>query len=350
MQIAQRSTSVASLTSTAYTYPTLDRWFFSRTADCGTWTMSQSTDTPTGQGFANSLKLDCTTTASVSGASTDLRIIQKFEGQNLQYLKYGSANAQSTTLSFWVKSTKTGTFIAELNSKDTRSISKSYTVSVSNTWEFKTITFAGDVSGVIDNDNSDELQVIFWLVAGTDFTSGTLNTSWGSMTNANRAVNQVNIGDNTANDWLITGVQLEAGSQASGFEFMPIDVNLGRCQRYFEKLYNLTTVPADGATNYTNGGAAGEASWTSFETNQIGSGTRFKVEKRTTPTITLFRSSDIATAGATAYYNDSNAWTAVTSPTVAVQDSLGFYIRSSMTSTKGRSYLFAGGWTASAEL
>jgi len=235
MSLAQRSTSEASLTSTAYTYPTLDRWFFTRTADCGTWTMSQSTDVPSGYGFATSLKLDCTATASVSGASTDLRIIQKFEGQNLQYLKYGSANAQSTTLSFWVKSTKTGTFIAELNSKDTRSISKSYTVSVSNTWEYKTITFAGDVSGVIDNDNSEELQVIFWLVAGTTFTSGTLNTSWGSMTNANRAVGQVNIGDNTANDFLITGVQLEAGTTASDFEFLPYDVNLLRCQRYYNK-------------------------------------------------------------------------------------------------------------------
>ena len=236
MQIAQRSTSVASLTSTAYTYETLDRWFFSRTADCGTWTMSQSTDVPSGEGFAKSLKLDCTATASVSDASTDLRIIQKFEGQNLQYLKYGSANAQSKTLSFWVKSTKTGTFIVELNSKDTRSISKSYTVSVSNTWEYKTITFAGDVSGVIDNDNSEELSAIFWLVAGSTFTSGTLNTSWGSMTNANRAVGQVNIGDSTSNDWLITGVQLEAGTSATDFEFLPIDVSLGRCQRYYQIL------------------------------------------------------------------------------------------------------------------
>jgi len=137
---------------------------------------------------------------------------------------------------------------------------------------------------------------------------------------------------------------------STDFEFLPIDVSLARCLRYFEKLYNLTTVPADGATNYTNGGAAGEASWTCLETNNIRSGTRFKVEKRTTPTITLFRGAAIATAGVPAYYNDSNAWTAATSPTVAVQDSLGFYISSAVTSTKGRSYLFEGGWTANAEL
>jgi len=272
MQIAQRSTSVASLTSTAYTYPTLDRWFFSRTADCGTWTMSQSTDVPSGYGFANSLKLDCTATASVSGASTDLRIMQKFEGQNLQYLKYGSANAQSTTLSFWVKSTKTGTFIAELNSKDTRSISKSYTVSVSNTWEYKTITFAGDVSGVIDNDNSEELTIIFWLVAGTTFTSGTLNTSWGSMTNANRAVGQVNIGDNTANDFLITGIQLEAGTSATDFEFLPIDVSFDRCLRYYEQLGVGSFAMANDTTSF----------WTSFN---------FRKRKRGNPTASLLTQS-----------------------------------------------------------
>ena len=277
MQIAQRSTSVASLTSTAYTYETLDRWFFSRTADCGTWTMSQSTDVPSGEGFAKSLKLDCTATASVSGASTDLRIIQKFEGQNLQYLKYGTANAQSKTLSFWVKSTKTGTFIVELNSKDTRSISKSYTVNTTNTWEKKTITFSGDTSGVIDNDNSEELSAIFWLVAGSTFSSGTLNTSWGSMTNANRAVGQVNIGDNTSNDWLITGVQLEAGTSATDFEFLPIDVSLGRCQRYY-------------ATNNVGNNLLGSFCFLTagFNTSEAFGGSTFPVFMRTTPTVSVF--------------------------------------------------------------
>ena len=230
MQIAQRSTSVASITTGAYY--TLDRWN-TVLSSLGTWTMSQSTDVPTGQGFATSLKYDCTTADASPAASDNFRVQQLFEGQNLQYLKKGTANALPLTLSFWVKSTKTGTFIAEIFDTDnTRQVSKSYTVSVSNTWEFKTITFPADTTGTLTNDNGVSLSVTFWLGAGSDFTSGTLNTSWAASTNANRAVGQVNIGDSTSNDWYITGVQLEAGEQASGFEFMPIDTNLERCQRY----------------------------------------------------------------------------------------------------------------------
>jgi len=231
MQVAQRATSVASITTSGYY--TLDRWNINLSS-LGTFTQSQSTDVPSGYGFANSLKMDCTTADASPSASDVLQLQQRFEGQNLQYLKKGTANALPLTLSFWVKSTKTGTFIAELNDTDnTRSISKSYTVSVSNTWEFKTVTFAGDTTGAFTNDNALSLIAIFWLGCGTDFTSGTLNTSWGATVNANRAVGQVNIADNTANDFLITGVQLEAGEQASGFEFMPIDIDLLRCQRYY---------------------------------------------------------------------------------------------------------------------
>jgi hypothetical protein len=232
MQIAQRSTSVASITTTGYY--TVDRFTLALNT-LGTWTMSQSTDVPSGYGFASSLKLDCTT-ADASPSAGDYMILQQlFEGQNLQYLKKGTANALPLTASFWVKSTKTGTFILELYDQDnTRQISKSYTVSVSNTWEFKTVTFAGDTTGAFDNNNATSLQFNFWLGAGSNFTSGTLNTSWASAVSANEAVGQVNIADNTANDFLITGVQLEAGEQASGFEFMPIDTNLGRCQRYYQ--------------------------------------------------------------------------------------------------------------------
>jgi hypothetical protein len=232
MSIAQRGTSTASITSNAYY--TVDR-FQTIISSLGTWTQSQSTDVPTGQGFATSLKMDCTT-ADATPSANDLLILRtKFEGQNLQYLKKGTANALPLTLSFWVKSTKTGTFIAELNDIDnTRQISKSYTVDVTNTWEKKTITYAGDTSGAFGNDNGDSLNLNLWLSAGTDYTSGTLNTSWGSRVNANRVVGQVNIADSTSNDFYITGVQLEAGTTASDFEFLPVDVNLQRCQRYFE--------------------------------------------------------------------------------------------------------------------
>jgi len=232
MQVAQRATSVASITTSGYY--TLDRWGLSLSS-LGTWTMSQSTDVPSGYGFASSLKLDNTAADASPAAGDFLVLYQGFEGQNLQYLKKGTANALSLTASFWVKSTKTGTFILQLNdANNTRSISKSYTVSVSNTWEFKTITFAGDTTGVFTNTNGGNLYLNFWLGAGTTYTSGTLQTSWGATVNANTAVGQVNIADSTSNDFLITGVQLEAGDQASGFEFMPIDTNLARCQRYFQ--------------------------------------------------------------------------------------------------------------------
>jgi hypothetical protein len=237
MQIAQRSTSVASITTSGYY--TLDRFNLAVTT-LGTWTMSQSTDVPTGQGFANSLKLDCTTADATPSAGDLMILSQRFEGQNLQYLKKGTANALPLTLSFWVKSTKTGTFIAELYDADNaRSISKSYTVSVTNTWEFKTVTYAGDTTGTLVNSNALSLVAGFWLGAGTTYTSGTLQTTWGTTVSANRAVGQVNIADSTSNDFLITGVQLEAGEQASGFEFMPIDTNLARCLRYFQ-LYTYT--------------------------------------------------------------------------------------------------------------
>ena len=230
MNIAQRATSASSLTSSAYN--TMDRWHLALSS-LGTWTQSQSTDVPTGQGFAKSMKLDCTT-ADASPSSSDAMILQtRIEGQMLQYLKKGTSSAESTTMSFWVKSNKTGTYICELRDNDnSRQISKSYTISSADTWEKKEITFAGDTTGAFDNDNAKSLEIEFWLGAGTDYTSGTLATSWASATNANKAVGQVNLADSTSNEWYITGVQLEAGTAASDFEFLPVDVNLQRCQRY----------------------------------------------------------------------------------------------------------------------
>ena len=232
MDLAQRTTSTASITSSGY--HSLDR-FRTSYDTAGTWTQSQDTDVPTGQGFAKSFKMDCTTANGSLSAGSFLAIQTKFEGQNLQYLKKGTSSAESLTLSFWVKSSKTGTHIANLYDADNnRSIAKSYTISSANTWEKKTLTYAGDTSGAFGNDNATSLELKFILVAGTNYTSGTLATSWESTTNANTAVGQVNLADSTSNNWYITGVQLEAGTSASDFEFLPVDVNLARCQRYFE--------------------------------------------------------------------------------------------------------------------
>ncbi len=236
MSIAQRGTSQASITSG--NYYTLDRFKFIPN-NMGTWTMSQDTDVPSGQGFAKSLKLDCTT-ADASPASTDrLQLQQIFEGQNLQYLKKGTSSAESLTASFWVKSNKTGTYIVEIRDMDnSRTISKSYTINASNTWEKKTITFAGDTSGALDNDNAGSIRFNFWLGSGSTYTSGTLATSWQTYSDSDRAVGQVNLADSTSNEWYITGVQLEAGTSASDFEFLPYDVNLQRCLRYFANIFS----------------------------------------------------------------------------------------------------------------
>ena len=230
--IAQRGTSTSSLSSGA-NYGATDRFkLFGVTF--GTWTMSQSTDVPTGQGFVSSLKMDCTTANGSLSSDSQAQISQGIEGQNLQYLKKGTSNAESLTWSFWTKSNKTGTYICQIRDIDnSRSISKSYTISSADTWEKKIITFPGDTTGALDNNNEKSFEIRWWLVAGTDFTSGTLATSWASETSANNAVGQVNLADSTSNEWYLTGAQLEAGSQASDFEFLPVDVNRFRCYRYY---------------------------------------------------------------------------------------------------------------------
>ena len=237
MSIAQRGTSVTGITSTQYL---LDRMQF-QIGSQGTWTMTQDSDVPTGQGFSKSLKVDCTTADASPDANDSLAVNYRMEGQNIQYLAYGTASAKSLTLSFWVKSNKTGTYINELvNTDAVKQISKSYTISSADTWEKKTMTFAGDTVSGFTNDNNLSMYLRFYLGAGSNLTSGTLNTSWNSITTANRAVGQVNLADSTSNYINITGVQLEVGSAASDFEFLPVDVNLLRCQRYYQRNFYPT--------------------------------------------------------------------------------------------------------------
>jgi hypothetical protein len=255
MSIAQRGTSSTGITTSGYY--TVDRFNFSLSS-IGTWTISQDTDVPTGQGFAKSLKMDCTT-ADASPATGDRIFIRTmFEGQNLQHLKKGTSSAESLTLSFWVKSNKTGTYILELFDHDnTRHINKSYTISSASTWEKKIITIDGDTTGAFTNDNNLSLHVAWWLGAGSTYTTGSLQTSWGSLAQANRGVGQVNLADSTSNYINITGVQLEAGTSASDFEFLPYDVNLGRCQRYFIKYTGITADQTNIGTGFFYSTAVG---------------------------------------------------------------------------------------------
>ena len=232
MSIAQRGTSATGVT-TSDGYYACDRWY-SQT-DIGTWTISQSTDVPTGQGFLNSFKMDCTS-AGTSNAD-EVMIRSKHEGQNLQYLKYGTSSAESLTLSFWIKSNKTGNYylaMANANTTQDRVISFGYTIDSANTWEKKTITIPGDTSQSFDNTNGENLTLYWLFSAASGFTSGGVSNTWTNYA-ANRFANSdlAGLGGSTADEVYLTGVQLEAGQTATDFEFLPLDVNLQRCQRYF---------------------------------------------------------------------------------------------------------------------
>jgi len=295
MSIAQRATSVSSLTSSGYR--ALDR-FRCVIVTAGTWTISQSTTVPSGQGFATSMKWDNTTADGSLGASDFVSVQQFIEGQNLQYLKKGTSSAESLTVSFWVRSNKTGTYILELKDNDnTRAISQSYTISSADTWEKKELTFAGDTTGTLDNDSNASFLVQFALAAGSDYTSGSLQTSWGAETTANRYVGQVNLADSTSNEWYMTGLQVEVGTAASNFEFLPHDVNLTRCQRYFEKSYQMADAPGTSGSGGSYGLQFGGA------TANIDATIIMSTRKRATPTLTVY---DLAgTSNKASYYTGS---------------------------------------------
>ena len=239
MSVAQRGTSATGLGASSG-YNTCDRWRFEKEGSpSARFTQSQDTDVPTGQGFTTSLKMDCTTAAGSPDADDAISIQQKIEAQDLQLLRYGTSSAKKITLSFWVKATKTGTnAIWIYQNDDNRSQAQTYTVNSSNTWEKKVVVFAADTTGVIDNNNGEGFRINWWLTAGSNYTSGTLSTTWQSHVAANNAVGQVNNADSTDNNWYITGVQMEIGEFDTNtippFPFESRDSNLRRCKRYFQ--------------------------------------------------------------------------------------------------------------------
>jgi hypothetical protein len=177
-------------------YNAADRWKNTLATTPGTFTHSLERDAPTGTILRNSFKTNVTTINTTLTGAQEARLSQTIEGQNAQVLRKGTANALPTVLSFWVKSSNTGTYIAELtDTQNTRQISKSYTINVKDTWEKKVITIPADTTGVLFNDYTAALELSFWLAAGATYTGGTLNSSaWAATTNANRAVGQTNLG------------------------------------------------------------------------------------------------------------------------------------------------------------
>ena len=331
MNVAQRYTSKASISSGDFFV--VDR-FGGYVNAAGTWTVSQSTDVPAGQGFGSSAKFDCTTANGSLGSGAELLFRQRIEGRNLQTLSKGTSSAKKTTVQFWVKSNKTGTYICELfdNDNSGRHIGKSYTISSADTWEHKTITFEGDTTGTLGNDNNTSLTMNWWLAAGSSMSSGSLQTSWGTRTDANRAVGNVNLADNTANEWYITGVQFEIGETFTEFEHRTFAEEIERCKRYYQHI-GYQYGDSIGATNTFNGAIPG---FKMGGTSVYYGGEMFPVEMRAIPTLTIYAVvSGTETAGKLI---DFNSGADLGSASVARLRANGYNYLSSGTNSAGAVY------------
>jgi hypothetical protein len=262
MSVTQYGTSVNNTSGAPYL---VDRFrhqaVYGSTPATAVIAISQSTTVPTGQGFVKSIKYDVTTAQASLTTDTGYALEQRIEGQNLQMLKKGTSNAEKLTLAFWVRSNKTGTYIAELADMDnSRQCSQAYTISSADTWEKKILNYPADTTGAYDNDNATSLKLRIWVAAGATYTSGTLATTWATTSNGNSAVGQVNLVDSTSNEWYITGLQLEIGEFNSttipAFQFESFDDNLRRCCRYFQDYgsFKLWTTALDGNTTTRLGG------------------------------------------------------------------------------------------------
>lgn len=266
--IWQRGTSFTSLAHATYT---ADRWLYLKSGSM-VHDITLSSDVPTvaqaGRLFLNSLKIDCQTVDSSIAATDYAAIRQRIEGYN-----FISLAQKEITVSFWVKATKTGVYSVHLiNGGDDRSCIKEINVNASNTWEFKTLNFpASPATGTWNYANGIGLQLGFTLASGSTF-QGTAN-SW-QAGNFFATANQVNACDSTSNDFFITGVQLEAGSVATPFEYRTIQQELSLCERYFEWL--SSEIPG------------------SFNTNTSYAYWAYKTKKRATPTFTSGAGSQFA--------------------------------------------------------
>ena len=268
MQVAQRGTSASGITSSTYT--TVDR--FKTNGNNGTWTVSQDTDAP--DGFSNSFKMLLTATEALISNSY-MAVEQKIEGQNLQQLAYGTSAAKTVTVSFWVKSNITGTYCLNLYQDDgTKNYPQTYTIDSAGTWEYKTISYVGDTATSLDNDNTSSLRTMFFLVAGSDFNSGSAGSRV-SYTNATFAAGQSAQVGATINDYFqITGVQLEVGDTATPFEHRSYGQELALCQRYFN---NIVEYGGSSVTGFVS--AAAYSSGINYGPYT------FPVEMRTSPTL-----------------------------------------------------------------
>jgi len=231
MRIAQRTTSSSTIIGNGYR--ALDRWkteFAGYTTATGT--ISQSSESP--PGFNNSFRVNIT--GSEGLASADLATIRyRIEAQDCQQFAYGTSQAKTLTLSFWIRSSVTGTYALSLyQADDARNIGLTYTVDNANTWEHKVITIPPDTTGVIDDNNGEGLQIAWNLSVGSNY-KGTDNTTWGAYANGKWATGHTADLVGSTSNFYLTGIQLEVGKNATDFEHRSYAEELGLCSRYFQR-------------------------------------------------------------------------------------------------------------------
>jgi hypothetical protein len=237
MNVAQRG-STFTAPNGAYT---LDR-FQVYQANGAVFDVNTSTDAP--DGFSNSLELDCTTAASSPASGAYVQMVTRIEGQDLQELAYGTSSAKKITLSFWVKSNKTGTY--QVNFRKTQSTAqmanKTYTINTADTWEYKSVTVDGATGFSLVTDNTQGLMIDWWYHSGTNFSSGSGSETYIAFSNTNyNNYATATLGDNTSNYLRMTGVQLEVGDTATDFEHRSFGEEFAACQRYFYLMGSGTT-------------------------------------------------------------------------------------------------------------
>ncbi len=286
MRIDQRNAGASQTPTTDDTY-NVDRWAAGINV-ASKFSMQQNTaDAPTTQGFTACVKI--TSLSAYSVAAGDVAVYkQTIEGNNIADLAWGTASAKAVTLSFWVRSSLTGTFGGTLmNSAQNRAYPFTYTISAANTWEQKTVNIAGDTSGTWLTTNGAGIKLGFQLGVGSTFT-GTAG-SW-SASNYWGATGATNLIATNGATFYITGVQLEAGSVASPFERRDYGRELIMCQRYYEKSFDTETAPSNGA-NLTSFSVAGYSVGLATNRLSIGTTVQFAVRKRAAPTITRYGNS-----------------------------------------------------------
>ncbi len=236
MNVAQRSTEVTGLGDGDEEYVTVDRFRHTAAASAGRFT-SKQTAVDDLDGFQNCLELDCTTADTSIAATELLQIDCRLEGQDMQHFKKGETNAEYITVSFYAKADAAVAYACELQDIDnSRHISKLFTTGTD--WTHHVLSFPGDTTGNFGDDANESLRISLILHAGSNFTEGTLASSWASYNDANSAAGIGSFYAATTRSLKITGFQVEAGdynaSTLPPFQYESVGANLSRCQRYFQ--------------------------------------------------------------------------------------------------------------------